>query len=250
LLYLSVFYGIACLVLGTIEHFKIGILLPSIATFSLAILCHWLAIRAVENWSYSIQALVNTGRAKLADSMGFKLPETLEEEKTMWGLLTKYTFYGSREYGEALDSLREGIQKRETFSNTINGSTQNGGGEEERGGFVFASVKDEHKAIFSDAVSGFGEYARLKGYRVTLAIDDSVPGKVGFKFVIVDSGATVSTGKVTRDVDEYIAKLKDSDDLGDMPIVTDPIEHKRIVSALKMRFSLKRHEMELHAELA
>ncbi len=241
-LYLSVFYGFAGLVLGTIEHFYFNIML-SIPAFSLAILFHWLAIRAVENWSYSIQALVNTGRTKLADSMGFKLPETLEEEKAMWGLLVGYTFYGSRHYGEALNSLREGIEKRDTFS----GSTQNGGGEAERGGFVFVSVKDEHKAIFSDAVSGFGEYARLKGYRVTLAIDNSAQGKVGFKFIIMDREVTDSTEKVRRDVNEYITKLKDSDDLGDMPIVTDPIEHEKLVSALKMRFSFIRHEMELHA---
>jgi len=68
LFYLSLFFGVACLVLGAIEHFKIGILLLAVPAFLLAILCHWLAIKALDAWSYPIRALVNLGRVKLADS--------------------------------------------------------------------------------------------------------------------------------------------------------------------------------------
>jgi hypothetical protein len=107
LLYLSIFFGFACLVLGSIEHFKIGILVLTVPAFSLAFLCHWLAIRATDAWSYPIHALVNLGRVKLADSLGLELPETLEEEKKMWGLVTMYAYYASREYGEALDAYRK-----------------------------------------------------------------------------------------------------------------------------------------------
>lgn len=38
---------------------------------------------------------------------GLRLPASLEKEKTMWGLVTKYAFYASREYGEALDAYRK-----------------------------------------------------------------------------------------------------------------------------------------------
>jgi hypothetical protein len=107
LLYLSIFFGFACLVLGSIEHFKIGILVLSVPAFSLAILCHWLAIRATDAWSYPIHALVNLGRVKLADWLGLKLPETLEEEKAMWGLVAMYANHPSREYGVALDVYRK-----------------------------------------------------------------------------------------------------------------------------------------------
>ncbi len=107
LFYLSIFFGFACLVLGSIEHFKIGILVLSVPAFSLAILCHWLAIRATDAWSYPIHALVNLGRVKLADSLGLKLPETLEQEKAMWDLVARYANYASREHGEALDAYRK-----------------------------------------------------------------------------------------------------------------------------------------------
>ena len=96
-------------------------------------------------------------------------------------------------------------------------------------------------------MQGFGEYAKLKGYNITFAMDASLPGKVGIKFVIMDAGVTVSTATVKKDVDEYINKMRNSDNLRDMPIVTDPIEHERLVSVITMRFSYLKHEAELHA---
>jgi hypothetical protein len=120
-------------------------------------------------------------------------------------------------------------------------------GLERTAGFVFLNMRDEYKSLFADAINGFAEYARLKGYSVQLAADCSLPGKVGLKIVILDSGITVSTSTVRRDVDEYIAKLRNSDDLDDMPVVTDPLEHERLKSALKMRFSFVKHEADLQA---
>ena len=242
LLYLSVIFGLACLVLGVIEHFKIDILLLCVPAFLLAILCHWLAIRAVDGWSYSIQALVNTGRAKLANSLGLKLPETLEEEKTMWGSVTKYNFFGSREYGEELDALREELNRE--IKQTRD---EPAGRSESYPGFVFFDIDEQYKTLFSDAMQGFSEYAKLKGYSITLAIDTSLPKKVGIKFVIMDVGVTVSTNTVRTDVDEYISKLKTSDNLRDMPIVTNPVEHERLVAAITMRFAYLKNEAELQA---
>ena len=113
-------------------------------------------------------------------------------------------------------------------------------------GFAFFDVDEEYKAIFCDAIQGFGEYAKLKGYSISLAIDNSLPGKVGIKIVIIDAGVTVSTNTIKKDVDEYIKKMKTCDDLRDMPVVTDQIEHERLVSAITMRFTYLKHEAELH----
>jgi hypothetical protein len=55
------------------------------------------------------QHRVNLGRVKLADSLGLMLPKTLEEEKEMWGLVTKYAYYASPEYGEPLNAYRKKI---------------------------------------------------------------------------------------------------------------------------------------------
>ena len=107
LFYLSIIFGFACWILGAIEHFRLSILLLSIPSFVLAVLCHLLAIRAIDAWSYAVQALVNLGRVKLANSFGLRLPKTVEEEKTMWGLVTKYAYYADREHGDALSAYRK-----------------------------------------------------------------------------------------------------------------------------------------------
>jgi hypothetical protein len=107
LLFLSFVFCIACVVLGLIEHFKIGILLLCVPAFLLTMLCHWLAVKATDDWGYPIHALVNLGRVKLAESLGLRLPETLEKEKAMWGLVTRYAYYASREDGEALNAYRK-----------------------------------------------------------------------------------------------------------------------------------------------
>jgi len=107
LFYLSALFCFVCLILGAIEHFNIGILLLSVPAFLLAIFCHWLAIKAIDAQSYPIHALVNLGRVKLADSLGLTLPKTLEKEKEMWGLVTKYAYYATPEYGERLNAYRK-----------------------------------------------------------------------------------------------------------------------------------------------
>jgi hypothetical protein len=60
------------------------------------------------------------------------------------------------------------------------------------GGFAFFAVADEHKALFADAMNGFADFAKLKGYSVELSFDTSLPGKVGIRFTILDLGVTVS----------------------------------------------------------
>ena len=52
LLYLSVFFGLSSLVVGGIE-FKISIMLLSVPAGFLAVLSHWLTIRAIDAWRKS-----------------------------------------------------------------------------------------------------------------------------------------------------------------------------------------------------
>jgi hypothetical protein len=117
------------LVVGAVEHFKLSILLLSIPAFLLAGACHWLAIRAIDAWRDAIYALVNLGRVKLADSLGLKFPQTLEEEKDMWGVLTPYIYNPSPEYGKKLD-----VYRKAPLSNALKNvpmSAENGGNGDE-----------------------------------------------------------------------------------------------------------------------
>ena len=114
------------------------------------------------------------------------------------------------------------------------------------GGFDFVQVPDEFKPIFLDAMNGFCDYAKLKGYTVDISTDASHPGKVGMKITIVDVGVTVSTATVRRDVDDYLRRLKEDDDFSDLPMPKNSAEHIIIVSALQARFSYVRTQLEMH----
>lgn len=113
-------------------------------------------------------------------------------------------------------------------------------------GFDFIQVDDRYKPIFLDAMNGFADYAKLKGYTVELSTDTSHSGKVGIRFTIVDVGVTVSTATVRKDVDEYIRKFKDGADLRDMPMPESSIEHLHLISAIEARFGYVKTQLEMH----
>ncbi len=66
-----------------------------------------MAITATDSWSYSVQALVNVGRVKLADALGLQIPDSLEEERLMWGLVTRYFAFAQTADGLQLDRFRK-----------------------------------------------------------------------------------------------------------------------------------------------
>ena len=118
------------------------------------------------------------------------------------------------------------------------------------GGYVFVDVPDENKGLFHDTIKGFDEYAKLKGYQVGISVDTTLPGKVGFKFTVLDRGVTVSTEKVRSDVDEYINKFRNEDNFSDLPIIVDVVEHERLKAALSARFTMVRANAEMHKTAA
>ncbi len=105
-IYLSSVFSISCLLLGVLDHFNLNLILISILSLLLAFGSHWFAIRAIDAWAEPIRALVNLGRPKLADSFGFMIPQTIEEEKFMWGLVANYINDPKEEYGKALNVFR------------------------------------------------------------------------------------------------------------------------------------------------
>ena len=118
------------------------------------------------------------------------------------------------------------------------------------GGYVFVDVDDENKGLFHDTMRGFEEFARLKGYRVSIAIDTSPPGKVGLRFTILDQGVTVATETVKSHVDEYIAQFSESSPFDNMPIVIEAVEHERLKAGLTARFMMVKNNAEMHKTAA
>jgi hypothetical protein len=106
-IYLSAALGLITLAVAGFEGFKLSVLVICVPAFLVTLLCHWLVVRATGEWSETVQALVNVGRVKLADRLGLQLPDTLDEEKKMWGLVTSYVFFNKTEDGVQLDRFRK-----------------------------------------------------------------------------------------------------------------------------------------------
>jgi hypothetical protein len=109
LAYLSFLMGIGTLAVGYYEpitQHKPFLFVVGALALALAVLSHWLAVRTTREWGYVVQALVNIGRLKLAESLGLKLPASLQQEKTMWGLVTRYGYFAKSKVGDELNTFR------------------------------------------------------------------------------------------------------------------------------------------------
>ena len=113
--------------------------------------------------------------------------------------------------------------------------------------YTFIDVDEEYKSLVVDALNGFSDYAKLKGYEVRLIINTNYSGKVGFKFETIKLGTFDLSSGVQRDVDEYINHLRSSDDLSNLPMLTDTVQHSRLVAALQTRFSYLRIQVNMLA---
>lgn len=113
-IYLNCALGIATFTVFFLEpadfRTKFFLLIVGAFAFLLAMLCQWLAIGATRNWASAVQAIVNIGRVRLAESMGLRLPSSLKEEKIMWGLVTRYGYFSTVTIGNELNRFRQRFQ--------------------------------------------------------------------------------------------------------------------------------------------
>ena len=105
--YLSFLFAIVSLLLAIYERGPTLVFVASAGAFGLTLLSHSFAVRTTAEWGYSVQALVNLARTRLAEGLGLQVPETLEEEKVMWGLATSYVFSPNPDAGAYINRFRK-----------------------------------------------------------------------------------------------------------------------------------------------
>ena len=113
------------------------------------------------------------------------------------------------------------------------------------GGYIILDLPENQQGLFHDLLKGFEDYAKLKGYSISFSIDNSVVNRIAFKFTINEGGISVGTATVRQDIREYIDKIKNDDDLSDMPKILTPIEHELVLTTLKNRISFLKQNYEL-----
>ncbi|WP_271615302.1 hypothetical protein [Bradyrhizobium sp. CCBAU 51627] len=125
--YLSFLIGVFGAACAIYERGPLLLVLVSVVALALSPICHWLAIRTTGEWAVAVQALVNVSRLKLAQAMGLEVPKSLAEEKKMWGLVTKYTYFARDADGAALDPYKKAETKHQCRCGGEGGAEAEGG---------------------------------------------------------------------------------------------------------------------------
>ena len=70
------------------------------------------SVRNMKEWRNSVRALVNLGRADVADGLGMALPRRLEDEKKMWYAVRGVYLYQDEAWKPWLDVFRRSQERR------------------------------------------------------------------------------------------------------------------------------------------
>lgn len=90
----SVLFSIASAVASVYPNRSLGNAVASGLAVFVAWGCYRLAYSAASSYHRAYSALVNQGRIPLAESLGLALPADLEAERTFWGDVQSYLFWG------------------------------------------------------------------------------------------------------------------------------------------------------------
>lgn len=78
-----------------------------VGLLALTRLWYRMAVVSTDEWAAAVQALVNVGRKPLAESLGYRLPDTLAEERRMWRMVVRLSRRPYHERAAALDEFRD-----------------------------------------------------------------------------------------------------------------------------------------------
>lgn len=112
-------------------------------------------------------------------------------------------------------------------------------------GFIIIDVPAEHRSLFHDFLKGFEDFAKIRGYRVSVSVNHTSDSEFKFKFTILDSGISVSTDTVRNDFNDYLKKVESGDSLDDLPVVVTNEEHDLLLTSLKNRINFLQHSYNL-----
>lgn len=102
LLYLAALFAVVALGVG-IAAGDAGSIVAGFVAVGGVPFFYWRAVRSAGESQAAVQALVNTGRFKLAEMFRLQVPATLKQEQEMWQALTDFVAWGGRKSRATLD---------------------------------------------------------------------------------------------------------------------------------------------------
>lgn len=106
------------------------------------------------------------------------------------------------------------------------------------------TMPNSDKSIFHDALKGFEEYSKLKGYVVLLSIDTSLDNKVAYKFDFQTGSSYWSRNKIRDDLKDYLNRIKLNQGIDDIYAECTRLQEVQLKSTLRNRMSLIQHAFE------
>jgi hypothetical protein len=107
LFYLSAAFGFFSLVAMFGSNTKATLVAGAVVAFSSMRIWYSMAVESTSYWSSTVRALVNIGRAKLADEMGLELPDSIVAERRMWWLVVAHVYKADPDAAQELDRYRK-----------------------------------------------------------------------------------------------------------------------------------------------
>jgi hypothetical protein len=104
--FLSLVFGVSSFVVAIVEQHALSAVIGVVALASSRYFYN-AAVQSTPWYRSAVQALVNLGRAGLANANGLNLPTTLAEERKMWETLNGFVMWGGEEWAKALDDFRQ-----------------------------------------------------------------------------------------------------------------------------------------------
>jgi hypothetical protein len=92
--YLSILFGAATAYVALRDHMKIDMVIVATLAFLSTVFWYRMTVVSSSYYGMTIKSLVNVGRIKLAEAFGLQLPQTIEEEREMWNLITHFVAQG------------------------------------------------------------------------------------------------------------------------------------------------------------
>jgi hypothetical protein len=71
-----------------------------------SVVWYWLAVKGTDEWAAAVRGLVDLARKPLAESLGLDLPGTLEQERSMWELVSRQSRRPHGDRDSELDRFR------------------------------------------------------------------------------------------------------------------------------------------------
>jgi hypothetical protein len=115
--------------------------------------------------------------------------------------------------------------------------------------YTIIAIPENIKDLFIDSLRAFENYAKLSGYEIKFSFDNSEKDKLGFKFTVTENHKNRSREDVRADIKEFLEKIQRAEEIKDIPILINEIEHYKVLTILNNKLSTLRHNAYLEKNL-